>query len=107
MHSFLRPYGEEVKAKNEKRRTRALGGEVGAEGAEVGGGGIHDREGRPNSGEKDLSVVAASLQMSDTPKNSRRIAGTRREWGSVRQGAVRGRELSPDDWHACARCGRE
>jgi len=22
MHSFLRPYGEEVKAKNEKRRTR-------------------------------------------------------------------------------------
>ena len=39
MHSFLRPYGEEVKAKNEKRRTRALGVEVGAE---VGGGGIND-----------------------------------------------------------------
>ena len=37
MHSFLRPYGEEVKANNEKRRTRALG-EVGAEGAEVGDG---------------------------------------------------------------------
>ena len=67
MHSFLRPYGEEVKAKNEKRRrarnARALGGEVGAEGAEVGGGGIHDREGRPNSGERGLSVAAASLQM--------------------------------------------
>ena len=63
MPSFLRTYGEEVKAKNEKRRTRALGVEVGAEGAEVGGGGIHDREGRPNSGERGLSVAAASLQM--------------------------------------------
>ena len=65
MHRFLRPCGEEVKAKNEKRRTRAhyarvLGVEVGAE---VGGGGIHDREGRPNSGERGLSVAAASLQM--------------------------------------------
>ena len=37
-------------------------------GAEVGGGGIHDREGRPNSGERGLSVAAASLQMSDEPK---------------------------------------
>jgi len=49
-----------------------LGVEVGAEGAEVGaevgaGGGINDREGRPNSGERDLSVVAASLQMLDKP----------------------------------------
>ena len=46
---------------------RALGLEVRAEGAEVGGGGIHDREGRPNSDEKGLSVVAASLQMSGEP----------------------------------------
>ena len=39
MHSFLWPYGEEVKANNEKRRTCALGLEVRAERAEVGGGG--------------------------------------------------------------------
>ena len=38
MHSFLRPYGEEVKANNEKRRTRARWGGVGTEGAEVGDG---------------------------------------------------------------------
>ena len=53
-----------MKAKNEKRRTRALGVEVGAE---VGGGGIHDREGRPNSGERGLSVAAASLPRADKP----------------------------------------
>ena len=45
-----------------------LGVEVGAEGAEVGaGGGIHDREAISNTDEKGLSVVAASLQMSDEP----------------------------------------
>ena len=65
MHSFLRPCGEEVKANNGKRRTRALNIEMGAEGAEMGG--INDREGRPNSGERGLSVVAASFQMSDKP----------------------------------------
>ena len=67
MHSFLRPCGEEVKVNNGKRRTRALNIEMGAEGAEMGGGGIHDREGRPNSCERGLSVVAASLQMSGEP----------------------------------------
>ena len=41
---------------------------MGAEGAEVGaGGGIHDREAISNTDEKGLSVVAASLQMSDEP----------------------------------------
>ena len=35
MHSFLLPCGEEVKANNEKRRTRAL--PVRVEGMEVGG----------------------------------------------------------------------
>lgn len=49
------------------RNARALEVEVGAVGAEVGGGGIHDREARPNSDEKGLSVVAASLQMSGEP----------------------------------------
>ena len=44
-----------------------LGVEVGAEGAEMGG--INDREGSPNSGEKGLQVVAASRQMSDEPEN--------------------------------------
>ena len=39
-----------------------------------------------------------------TPDESRGFVGS---VGRVRQGALRGRELSPDDWHACARCGRE
>ena len=67
-HRFLPSYGEEVKqiTKNagRARNARALGAEVRTERAEVGGGGIHDREGRPNSSERGLSVVAASLQMS-------------------------------------------
>ena len=70
-HSFLPSYGEEVKANNENagraRNARALEVEVGAEGAEVGAGGIHNRGGRPNSSERGLSVVAASLQMSGEP----------------------------------------
>ena len=39
-----------------------------------------------------------------TPDESRGLVGS---VGRVRQGALRGRELSPDDWHAYARCGRE
>ena len=39
-----------------------------------------------------------------TPDESRGFVGS---VGRARRCAVRGRELSPDDWHACARCGRE
>ena len=50
--SFLQSYGEEVKAKNEKQRTRALRGRVG------------DRSGKPVH---FCPVFDASLQMSNEP----------------------------------------
>ena len=54
-HSFLQTYGEEVKAKNEKQRTRTRSARVGAE---VGG---------RCTFEKGLLIVDASLKMSDEP----------------------------------------
>ena len=53
--SCLQSHGEEVKAKNEKQRTRALRVRVGAE---VGG---------RCTFEKGFPAVEASLQMSDEP----------------------------------------
>ncbi len=53
--SCLQSHGEEVKAKNEKQRTRALRVRVGAE---VGG---------RCTFEKGFPAVEASLQMSDKP----------------------------------------
>ena len=63
---------------------RALGVEVGAKGAEVGaGGGIHDREARPNTGEKGLSVVAASLPRSDKPDFSAVLKFTGQQYQKI------------------------
>ena len=61
-HSFLPSYGEEVKAKNEKQRARALRVRVGAE---VGG---------RCTFEKGLLIVDTSLQMSDESKDGTHTA---------------------------------